>query len=69
MSLEKTKFIDWTLSQLKVDAEIDSFESEDEELNDFLINDAKNYQFSLLTVTYLIQTKDDIIAYFSLSND
>jgi hypothetical protein len=52
---------------LNKDTEIDSFESEDKELNDFLLNDAKNYFSSLLAVTYLIMTKDEIIAYFSLS--
>jgi predicted GNAT family N-acyltransferase len=60
---------DWTLLQLTENTEIYSFESEDKELNDFLLNDAKNYFSSLLTVTYLIMTKDEIIAYFSLSND
>jgi predicted GNAT family N-acyltransferase len=48
---------------------IKSFESEDKDLNDFLQHDAKNYLKSLLAVTYLLQTGDETVAYFSLSND
>jgi predicted GNAT family N-acyltransferase len=48
---------------------IPPFESEDKDLNDFLLNDAKNYLKSLLAVTYMYQTNDEVIAYFSLSND
>jgi hypothetical protein len=43
---------------------IKSFESEDYDLNDFLPNDAKNYLKSLLAVTYLLLSGDEIIAYF-----
>jgi predicted GNAT family N-acyltransferase len=49
--------------------EVKSFESEDRDLNDFLLNDAKNYLKSLLAVTYLLQIGDETVAYFSLSND
>jgi hypothetical protein len=49
--------------------EIKSFESEDKDLNNFLLNDAKNYLKSLLAVTYLLQFGDETVAYFSLSND
>jgi predicted GNAT family N-acyltransferase len=55
--------------RLENNTEIKSFESTDEDLNDFLKNDAKKYLSSLLAITYLIQTKDEIIAYFCLSND
>jgi GNAT superfamily N-acetyltransferase len=58
-----------TLDQLTEDTVIGSFESDDEELNDFLLNDAKKYLTSLLSVTYLLRTQDEIIAYFCLSND
>jgi GNAT superfamily N-acetyltransferase len=49
--------------------EIKSFESEDKDLNNFLLNDAKSYLKSLLAVTYLLQVGDETVAYFSLSND
>jgi GNAT superfamily N-acetyltransferase len=60
---------DWKSEILTNDTKIGSFESEDEELNDFLLNDAKNYLLSLLSVTYLIKIDNEIVAYFSLSND
>ena len=57
------------LVRLTEDMVIKSFESEDKDLNDFLLNDAKNYLKSLLAVTYLLQVGDETVAYFSLSND
>jgi GNAT superfamily N-acetyltransferase len=60
---------DIRLVRLEENTVIPPFESEDKDLNDFLLNDAKNYLKSLLAVTYMYQTDDEIIAYFSLSND
>jgi hypothetical protein len=60
---------DWKSEILTQDTVIDSFGNEDSELNDFLFNNAKNYRSSLLSVTYLIKTENEIVAYFSLSND
>ncbi|MDR3268564.1 MAG: GNAT family N-acetyltransferase [Tannerella sp.] len=57
------------LIRLSEDSEILPFESEDKDLNDFLLNDAKNYLASMLAVTYAIQTDNETIAYFCLSND
>jgi predicted GNAT family N-acyltransferase len=57
------------LVRLKEDMVISPFESEDKDLNDFLLKDAKSYLKSLLAVTYLLQVGDEIVAYFSLSND
>jgi predicted GNAT family N-acyltransferase len=66
VSLEKLDIQQIMLSENTV---IKPFESEDEDLNGFLFNDAKNYLKSLLAVTYLLQTKDETIAYYCLSND
>ncbi len=55
--------------QLQQDTVIKPFESRDKDLNDFLFNDAKNYSVSLLATTYLIEDKNETIAYFSLLND
>ena len=55
--------------RLEMETIIRSFESEDQDLNDFLLNDAKNYLKSFLAITYLLKYGDEIIAYFSLSND
>jgi len=68
MNLDSEK-LEWNLIRLEENTEIKPFESADEELNDFLFNDAKRYLFSLLAVTYLIETKDETIAYFCLAND
>jgi hypothetical protein len=57
------------LEYLQQDTVIGNFESEDFELNDFLINDAKKYQSSLLAVTYFMKSGEEIVAYFSLAND
>ncbi|GHT57307.1 N-acetyltransferase [Bacteroidia bacterium] len=60
---------EWNIKRLELNTDIKSFESEDEELNDFLLNDAKNYLAQMLAVTYLIETDAETIAYFCLSND
>ncbi|MDR2465792.1 MAG: GNAT family N-acetyltransferase [Prevotellaceae bacterium] len=59
----------WDTKRLQFDTVIKPFESEDEELNDFLLNDAKHYLVQRLAVTYLIENETDTIAYFCLSND
>jgi predicted GNAT family N-acyltransferase len=58
-----------SIVRLNNDAEIKSFESGNEDLNNFLLNDAKDYLTSLLSVTYIIQSDSDIVAYYCLSND
>jgi GNAT superfamily N-acetyltransferase len=61
--------LDFRQIRLNEDTVIKPFESEDEDLNDFLFNDAKDYLQSLLAVTYLLQTENETIAYYCLSND
>lgn len=50
---------------------LESFKCTEDDLNDFLINDSKDYQKELLSRTYLVIYKatEDIAAYFSLLND
>lgn len=55
--------------KLSKDTEIKPFKSEDKDLNDFLVSDAKNYSDALLAVTYLIEEGNECAAYFSLLND
>lgn len=45
------------------------FDCGEDDLNDFLLNDAKNYLKYLISVTYLILNGNDIVAFFSVSND
>ena len=60
---------EWKFKRLDLDTEIKPFESSDDDLNDFLLNDARNYLNQRLAVTYLFETETDTIAYFCLSND
>lgn len=48
-----------------------TFDCNDEDLNDFLLNEANLYRKALLSVTYVVEDRDtdEVLAYFSLSND
>lgn len=47
------------------------FDCGDDDLNDFIINEAPLYRSALLSVTYIVEDKETqhALAYFSLSND
>lgn len=45
------------------------FDCDDCDLNDFLLNEAKDYLNKLLSVTYLFEYEGYTIAFFSVSND
>ena len=45
------------------------FDCGEEDLNAFLLHDAKQYAKGLLAVTYVIEDADKTVAFFSLSND
>ena len=49
----------------------ETFDCNDEDLNDFLLNEASLYHNALLAITYLVERKDSgaVLAYFSLAND
>ena len=68
MNLKGINF-DWQPRRLELDTKIKPFESEDDDLNNFLKNDAKNYLKQRLAVTYLIENDKETIGYFCLSND
>lgn len=55
--------------RLSPDYQFGSFDCGESDLNDFLLTDAKEYASRLLAVTYLIESGDEIAAFFSLSND
>lgn len=61
----------YTVRRLNIGDVIPSFDCSDEDLNDFLLNDASLYRNALLSVTYVVESKTTgiVIAYFSLSND
>jgi len=60
---------DCSVERLTAETDITVFDCGDDDLNDFLIKDAKNYLAELFAVTYLIQKDTEVLAYFSLSND
>ncbi len=45
------------------------FDCGDADLNEFLHNDSKNYLNQLLAVTYLLETEEETVAFYSVSND
>ena len=55
--------------RLTHDYQFKSFDCGNQDLNDFLLSDSKPYLKKLLSVTYILETDDDIVAYFSVSND
>ncbi|MCD8296337.1 MAG: GNAT family N-acetyltransferase [Prevotella sp.] len=66
MSIDELKFV-----PLSADMEIKPFSCTDDDLNDFLFDDARNYLKELLATTYLFENpfNDSTVAYFSLLND
>lgn len=57
------------LTKLTPDGRIKSFNCSDKDLNEFINDDARNFTKELLAVTYLLETEDKTVAYFSLLND
>lgn len=57
--------------RLKVGESVNAFDCGDEDLNDFILNEAMLYREALLSVTYVVENiaSGDALAYFSLSND
>lgn len=57
------------LIRLAEDYSFGPFDCGEADLNDFLLTDAKDYASQLLAVTYLIESRGGVAAYFALSND
>lgn len=55
--------------RLTRDYKFKSFDCGNQDLNDFLLSDSKPYLNKLLSVTYILETESDVVAYFSVSND
>ncbi|MDE6262903.1 MAG: GNAT family N-acetyltransferase [Muribaculaceae bacterium] len=64
-------FSKFTFRQIETDTEIKSFDCGDDDLNDFLVSDAKNYLRAMMALTYLLEDNDEskTVAYYSLLND
>jgi GNAT superfamily N-acetyltransferase len=57
------------LSRLRPSTTIKLFDCNDDELNNFLFEDAINYTKALLAVTYLLEKDGELVGYFSVLND
>lgn len=57
--------------RLNIGDTISAFDCHDEDLNDFILNEAGLYRNALLSVTYVVEDKssEEVLAYFSLAND
>ena len=57
--------------RLNIGDSVSEFDCSDEDLNDFILNEACLYRNALLSVTYVVEDKEthDVLAYFSLAND
>lgn len=62
---------DYSIRKLEIGEAVTSFSCEDEDLDDFILNDAPLYRDALLAVTYIIERISDkkVVGYFSLAND
>lgn len=60
---------DFAFSLLNDDDILDSFDCEDDEINEFFLEDSKNFQNEKITNTYLFKEGNEIVAFFSISND
>jgi len=60
---------DFTFSLLNGDDVLEYFDCEDDEINEFLFEDSKKFQNEKITNTYLFKETNQIVAFFSISND
>lgn len=59
----------FSLIRLDVNQALKPFDCGDDDLNDFFLNNAKNFQAELLGVTYMIESATETVAFFTLLND
>ena len=62
---------EYSVRRLEAGEAIAAFNCGDEDLNDFILNEAPLYNDAFLAVTYVIENRQtkEIVAFFSLSND
>lgn len=60
---------DFAFLLLNDDDILDNFDCEDDEINEFLLEDSKDFQNEKITNTYLFKEGNEIVAFFSISND
>jgi hypothetical protein len=60
---------DFSLIRLTPATKLKPFDCGDIDLNEFFLRDSHNYQKELLAVTYIIESDNETVAFFSLLND
>lgn len=62
---------DYEIKKLEPNERVSGFDCGDEDLNDFITNDAPLYRKTLLAITYVLKNKNtgQVVAYFSVAND
>ena len=70
----REQFLSYTIRKLEIGERVKSFDCGDADLNDFILNSSNDYRKSLLAVTYVFESIDDVhhdrvAAYFCLAND
>jgi GNAT superfamily N-acetyltransferase len=58
-----------SLKRLTLTSTLKPFDCSNSDLNDFFHDDALDYLRQLLAVTYVLESKDETIAYFNVLND
>lgn len=64
LTLEECNFV-----RLANDYPIKNFDCGNNDLNNFLFEDAKSHSNELMAITYLFEYKNETVSFFSLSND
>ena len=63
-------YSDINIIRLEEDEKIQIFDCGDEDLNDFIINEAQPYRKALIATSYIAQDKEGVLlGFFSLAND
>ncbi len=62
---------DYEIRKLDLNEQVSEFNCGDDDLNEFIINDAPLYRKTLLSITYILVNKHNnkVIAFFSVAND
>ena len=72
MIIEYSFFDKYDIQKFNNDVPTDNFDCGNNDLNDFIKNEAELYKFQLIAMPYIVTEKnkiDKILAYFTLSND
>lgn len=62
-------FADFTIRRLSSDDDLDPFTCGDDDLDEFIRNDAFDYLNERLAISYVVGIRNEIVAYFSIAND